>query len=75
LSNFLLPLYAYKQDISATLIFKSLHLRFYWGIHCWPWPARKKGETEAKSAGEKLAKNAKNKEGIAVKKLQQKESG
>lgn len=39
-------LHAYKQDISATLIFKSLHLRFYWPIHCWLHSNIERGEEE-----------------------------
>lgn len=39
-------LHAYKQDISATLIFKSLHLRFYWPIHCWLHSDIERGQRE-----------------------------
>lgn len=44
-------LHAYKQDISATLIFKSLHLRFYWPIHCWLHSNIKRGEEETDNDG------------------------
>lgn len=44
-------LHAYKQDISATLIFKSLHLRFYWPIHCWLHSNIERGEEEADNEG------------------------
>lgn len=52
--------HAYKQDISATLIFKSLHLRFYWPIHCWLHSVIERGDTEwekERDTGEKQERN------------------
>lgn len=47
---------AYKQDISATLIFKSLHLRFYWPIHCWLHSDIERGQGETERGGDLCTK-------------------